>query len=487
MDKYSQLMAKVREVELLSSISSILSWDTETMLPQGASNTRGLQNEALAGVIHEKSVSPEILKLIESIDPSSLNELQQRNYHLIKKEYLKATMTPSRLVLELAKVSNQTVLQWREAKEKADYNIVKAKLSELFKLVKEQAEIYGEILGLSPYAAMVDCHDEGRSLEDIDATFAKLKGFLPGFLERVIDKQKLPDKDEYIYNKNAQKALCRELMSIMQFDFSRGRLDESSHPFCGGTVDDIRLTTNYREDYFHGGIFATMHETGHALYEQNIPLEVRFTPAGSSAGMSIHESQSLFMENQVGSDPRFLADLHGLICKYFPASGLSLEQLKLQKMEAGKGFIRIHADEVSYPLHVIMRYEIERDLFAGAIDIADVRDVWNQKFKDYFALVPPDDAKGCVQDIHWYWGAFGYFPCYSLGAMIAAQIAKIMQQRGLVYNNFDSFVEIKRMMHELVYQHANVLGPKKYKLLNELAGVDAADCFIESLRQRYPH
>jgi carboxypeptidase Taq len=221
-----------------------------------------------------------------------------------------------------------------------------------------------------------------------------------------------------------QKGLAKRLMQGLGFDFRHGRLDESHHPFCGGVPDDVRITTRYSEDHFVQALMGVIHETGHALYERNLPAEWRLQPVGQARGMTVHESQSLLMEMQAARSAQFCKHLSGLLRETFPGNdaALSPENLQLIYSRVEPGFIRVEADEVTYPAHVILRYGIEKALFRGDLQLADVPGVWNAEFKKLLGLDVPSDREGVLQDVHWYDGAFGYFPCYSLGAMTAAQL-----------------------------------------------------------------
>lgn len=485
MSSYKKLIKFTKEIGLLDSIGSILSWDTETIMPAGAQSIRALQKAQLSKVLHKKRSSNKMRSLIEAVDPSKLNEDELRNYSLVKRQYDVASKIPTKLVVELSAARSQSLAKWKEAKLAKDHKIVINELNTTFQLVKQQAEIAGDMLGLEPYDAMLDIYDEGRTQVSLNEAFGKLKTFLPSFIDNVISTQRPLFEDNNKCSKETQKLMFQKLMEIMGFDFDRGRFDESAHPFCGGTINDVRLTTSYDESNLIGGLFATIHETGHALYEQGLPSDSHFTPAGSNAGMSIHESQSLYMECQIGGNKTFLHNLYELITNYFPQYSLTSEQFIANSRHVKKSFIRIMADEVTYPLHVIMRYEIERDLFSGKIEIRDLQEIWNEKFKELFGLLPANDSEGFIQDIHWFWGMFGYFPCYSIGAMTAAQIAHIIEAKGVRYESFASFAAIKNELANIIYKNANKLGFGIYKQLDSLAGRSSVDCFIDYLKNKY--
>ena len=297
----------------------------------------------------------------------------------------------------------------------------------MLNLTRQAAAAKAEKLGCSPYEALMDQYEAGAREADIDRVFADYGAFLPEFLPRVLEHQARrgkPIEPKGPFPQSVQKDLAKRLMQGLGFDFKHGRLDESHHPFCGGVPEDVRITTRYSEDHFVQALMGVIHETGHALYERNLPAEWRLQPVGQARGMTVHESQSLLMEMQAARSAQFCKHLSGLLRETFPGNdaALSPENLQLIYSRVQPGFIRVDADEVTYPAHVILRYGIEKALFRGDLQLADVPGVWNAEFKKLLGLDVPSDREGVLQDVHWYDGAFGYFPCYSLGAMTAAQL-----------------------------------------------------------------
>jgi carboxypeptidase Taq len=299
-------------------------------------------------------------------------------------------------------------------------------LGEILRLTREVAEVKSQALGVLPYDALLDQYEpDGRSAA-IDTIFDDLESFLPGFLTQAVARQRpAPARPSGPFPADRQKALGLRMMETLGFDFDHGRLDVSHHPFCGGTGDDVRVTTRYDETDFVKSLMGVLHETGHALYERGLPVEWRCQPVGRARSMSLHESQSLLMEMQACRSREFLSFAAPLMAEAFAASGRAgwdAETLYAINVRVDPGFIRVDADEVTYPAHVILRYRLEKQLIAGEMEAADLPTAWNSGMRDLLGLVPPDDRFGCLQDIHWYDGAFGYFPTYTLGAMTAAQL-----------------------------------------------------------------
>jgi carboxypeptidase Taq len=297
----------------------------------------------------------------------------------------------------------------------------------LVALVRETAAAKAEALGLDPYDALLDAYEPGGRQAEIDPLFEDLEAFLPEFLGRVLENQArrpAPVLPPGPFPIAGQRALAHEMMAALGFDFDHGRLDESRHPFCGGVPEDVRITTRYDENDFTSSLMAVLHETGHALYERGLPPAWRHQPIGLARSMSIHESQSLLIEMQVCRSRPFLAFAAPLIGRAFGGAGEAWDEDNLYRLltRVEPGLIRVDADEVTYPAHVIVRYRLEKAIIGGTMEAADIPAAWNEGMKGLLGITPPGDGDGCLQDIHWYDGAWGYFPTYTLGAIAAAQI-----------------------------------------------------------------
>jgi carboxypeptidase Taq len=345
----------------------------------------------------------------------------------MRRQWRHATAVPGDLVEALQRASSRCEQRWRRAREESDFAGVLPDLKIVLDLTRETADAKAARLDCSPYDALLDQYEPGGKSAEIDRLFADLAQFLPELLTRALEAQArrpAAPPPEGPFAIKAQRALGVRLMSRLGFDFEHGRLDVSLHPFCGGTPDDVRITTRYEEGDFRGALMGVLHETGHALYERGLPEAWRRQPVGLARGMAMHESQSLLVEMQACRSLEFSAFLAPLLREAFAAAGpeWEAESFYRRNIRVAPGFIRVDADEVTYPAHVILRYRLERALLAGDLGLADLPAAWNDGMRELLGLVPPDDRRGCLQDIHWYDGAIGYFPTYTLGAMIAAQL-----------------------------------------------------------------
>jgi len=364
-------------------------------------------------------------------DIDTLGEWQRANLHEMRHSWRHANSVPSDLVEALSRASAACELVWRDARPAGDFPAFAKVFTPVLALVREKAAALGEALGCAPYDALIDTYDPGISQAIIDPVFDDLSKFLPEFLGRVLERQQSvgpPTPIEGKFPPAAQRALGRAMMDRLGFDFEHGRLDVSDHPFCGGVAGDIRITTRYAEGEFSSGLMAVLHETGHALYEMGLPAEWRLQPVGDARGMSVHESQSLLIEMQACRSRAFVDFMAPIARDTFEAHDISLgpgfnaENLYRHVVWVAPGYIRVDADEVTYPSHIMLRYGLEKALIAGDLPVDDIPGAWNDGMKTLLGLTPPSATEGCLQDIHWAAGELGYFPSYTFGALIAAQL-----------------------------------------------------------------
>ena len=429
---YQQLERRFKRLSALGEAQAVLHWDMAAIMPRGGAGARAEQLAELKAVRHGLLTAPEIGDLLDAAEAADgLKGWQPANLREMRRLWTKATALPEDLVVALSKACSACEMVWRTARSEADFAAVKPSLEEVLKLVRECARAKAEKLGLGLYDALLDDYEPGGRGQDIDSVFAELEDFLPGLLSDALDAQAARPEvifPEGPFPEDRQKALGVRLMEALGFDFDHGRLDISLHPFCGGTPDDVRITTRYDEADFTSSLMAVLHETGHALYVRGLPKPWRGQPVGKALGMSIHESQSLLIEMQVCRSRAFLGYAAPLMREAFaPESkdrGPAWEPENLYRLytRIEPGFIRVDADEVTYPLHVILRYRLEKAMIEGDMEIADLPAAWNEGFKGLLGLTPPSDREGCLQDLHWFDGAWGYFPTYTLGAMTAAQL-----------------------------------------------------------------
>ena len=422
MSAYEALKSAFNRIACLDEASAVLSWDASAMMPEGGAEARGEQMAVLAGLSHEFLCAPEMAeKLADAHVPEGWDS---QNLALMKEAHLRATALPRGLVEAQVRAGRACETIWRAARKNSDFAAVRAALEEVVRLTREAAGILGEALGLSPYDALMNQYQRGINAEQAGAIFTRYEAFLRNALPRAEALQAkrcheaLPPGP---YPEAVQAELARKLAAGAGLNFNAARLDISAHPFCGGTPTDIRITTRYDEADFAAALMGVLHETGHALYEQNLPAAWARQPVGAAAGMAMHESQSLIIEMQAVRSDAYLSYLAPLASQAF-GKVITQAGLKHRLRRVERSFIRVEADEMTYPAHVLLRFRLEQALLSGALAVADLPGAWNEGFEALLGITPPDDARGCLQDIHWFDGAIGYFPSYTLGAMAAAQL-----------------------------------------------------------------
>ncbi len=430
MTAYDTLQNRFRRLHALNEAAGMLHWDMSTMMPSGGAQARTEQLAVLSVTSHELLVDPEMKAFFEAAEQdSSLQQdsWKQANLREMRRRWRHATALNSQLVEAMMKAGKNCEMIWRDARPKGDFAAVLPALSEVLKLSREAAAAKAEVFDCSAYDALLDQYEPGGSSDRIDDIFDDLAEFLPNFLSDVLDWQAqkpAPTPLEGPFALDAQEALARKMMQAVGFDFEHGRLDVSLHPFCGGVPDDVRITTRYDSDDFMKSLMGVLHETGHALYERGLPKDWRLQPVGEARGMAVHESQSLLIEMQACRSAEFMTFAAPLAREAFGGSGpaWSEENLLAIYNQVKPDFIRVDADEVTYPAHVILRYRLEKALIEDELPLADLPEAWNDGLHELLGITPPDDSLGCLQDIHWFDGALGYFPTYTLGAMAAAQL-----------------------------------------------------------------
>ncbi len=427
MNAYKQLEARQKRMAALGNALGILNWDQATMMATGAAPARAEVMSELSVLRHEMTVDPRMGDLLNEAEAAGdLDNWQSANLKKMRRQYIHATSISADLVARKSRLTSETEMAWREARPANDFATLAPMLEETFSLLREEAAQLSETLGVSPYEALVDGYDEGRTEAEIDVVFDDLEAFLPGFLNEVLEKQAsagAPKPLEGPFPVETQRKVARQIMEIIGFPFEHGRLDEAHHPFCGGAEGDIRITSRYLEHDFLSGLYAVVHETGHALYENGLPKEWRGQPVGEAQGMTLHESQSLLLEMQAGRTEEFIGHISPILAEAFPrGDAWEPENVLKHYRKIERGLIRVDADEVTYPLHIILRYRLEKAVLAGDLKAVDLPGAWNELMQKLVGITPPSDVDGVMQDVHWPAGLFGYFPTYSLGAMTAAQM-----------------------------------------------------------------
>jgi carboxypeptidase Taq len=423
---YQQLEQEFRRLHALRSAIGVLRWDAATMMPPGSVDVRGEQLAVLETESHCVLAAPKIPRLLDRATASlgSLDDWQQVNLRRMRREYEHAIAVPNALVSRLAKATATAEHCWREARAQSNFALFAPRLEEVLHLVRDRSHLLGQALGLSPYDALADEFSPGLTTAQIDKIFTALSQRLPELIQQAITGQArlsvLPINAKVSNTK--QRALAVELMKALGFSFEQGRLDESDHPFTGGSPGDVRITTRFMPQDVLSGLMAVVHETGHARYEQGLPVAWRSQPAGSSAGMAVHESMSLLLEMVIGRGQSFLQYLQPILTKQLSVTGPEWQADNLYRVlnQVQRSLIRIDADELTYPVHTMLRYDLERQLLDGELAVKDLPEAWNQGMASRLGVTPANDAEGCLQDIHWSLGAFGYFPSYAVGAVMAA-------------------------------------------------------------------
>ncbi|MBP6723839.1 MAG: carboxypeptidase M32 [Halioglobus sp.] len=435
MTAYQQLEARKKRVSALNNAMGILQWDQQTMMPEGAAPARAAMLAELSVMVHEMETGSELSDLIDEAESSAgqLDAWQRANLREIRHQFIHANAVPSDLVEKLVMAESDAHMTWRVARPNNDFNSLAPKLDTLFALKREEATIKAAIMGVTPYEAMLDRYDPGRREPQVDRIFADLENFLPSFLQQVMAKQAAAPRPlipQGPFPLERQRELSHAIMKVLGFPFERGRLDTAHHPFSGGADGDVRITTRYNEADFMHSLMAVIHETGHALYEDGRPPEWLGQPVGNSRGMTLHESQSLLLEMQAARSEEFIRFLVPTIARVLGGEGPAWTPDNFLRIyrKVEPGLIRVFADEVTYPLHVILRYKLEKAIIANELPTRELPGAWNELMEQLLGIRPPNDTDGVMQDVHWPEGIFGYFPTYSLGAMAAAQIFTAAQK-----------------------------------------------------------
>lgn len=479
-----------RRLEALEHALAILGADEATHMAVGGGAARAESMATLAGMHHRQATAPEIGDWIEAAEREALNHDQAAALREFRRQYVNMTCLPSEFVERQTRARMRSEQLWRDLRAKNDWAGFLPALEGVVTLMREEAALRSEALRLAPYDALMEQYDPGNRAADITPVFEELKAFLHGFIPQALAAQErrgAPRRLDGTYSIDRQRELGLAMMGAVGFDFTRGSLSVSHHPFCGGVPTDVRITTRYRTSEFLSALMGTLHETGHALYEQNLPAEWAHWPLGKARGMAVHESQSLFVENQIGRNPAFWRWALPVVERHLGET-FAYDDVMPLIAEVERGLIRVEADEVTYPLHVILRYELEQELVAGSLEAADIPEAWDARMRAYLGLSTIDNpADGPMQDVHWPGGAFGYFPSYTLGAMAAAQqwAAMAREMPGIdeeiAAGRFDAVNDWRR---ERIWQQASFHSTPD--LIARATGEKLnAACFIAHLERRY--
>jgi carboxypeptidase Taq len=416
-----------RKLEALEHALAILGADEATHMAVGGGAKRAEALSVLAGMHHRQATAPEISDWIAAAEQETLNDEQSVALREFRRQYTNMTCLPTEFVERQTSARLRCEQLWRDLRAKNDWAGFQPALEGIVAIAREEAALRSEALGLDPYDALMEQYDPGNRVADITPVFTDLKAFLKDFVPEAlaVQQQRLAKNPKRplsgVYAIERQRELGLAMMGAVGFDLTRGSLSVSHHPFCGGVPSDVRITTRYKTSDLLSALMGVLHETGHALYEQNLPEAWSHWPLGKARGMAVHESQSLFVEKQLGRNPAFWQWALPLVEQNL-GERWSMDEILPHVHHVERGLIRVDADEVTYPLHVILRYELEQELISGRLSVADLPEAWDARMRDYLGLSTIDNpADGPMQDVHWPSAAFGYFPSYTLGAMMAAQ------------------------------------------------------------------
>jgi carboxypeptidase Taq len=425
---YAELIRRIKDCRLLGSCANVLAWDERTYMPRQGSAHRAEQMALLARMTHELLTAPEIGQLLAEVEGSPPTQEKDAvpavNVREIRRSYDRAVKLPKELVEEIARVTTRAQQVWQEARQANDFVAFRPWLEKVVQLKRQEADALG--YAHVPYDALLDEYEPGATAEEITRVFAELRAALVPLVGAILASGKKPPREilEREYPVRQQEEFGRAAAAAIGFNFDAGRLDVTTHPFCEGMgPGDCRITTRYAQRHFNDAFFGILHEAGHGIYEQGLDPGHFGTPMGTAVSLGIHESQSRFWENQVGRSRVFWEHFFPKAQQTFPEAlrDVSLDAFVFAINDVRPSFIRVEADEATYNMHIILRFELEQALLSGDLKPADVPGAWKEKFQQSFQLTPPTDALGCLQDIHWSMGGLGYFPTYTLGNLYAAQ------------------------------------------------------------------
>ena len=495
MSYYNELVKHQKEISLLDSVNSVLFWDKTTVMPPAATEYRGEQMALLANLSHQRQTSSTYSDLLNKADEElaglSETDVRRINVQKLKRDNERASRLPEEFVTEFSKAQVAGGAAWEKAKRAKDFSLFAEPLEKLVNLARKKAGYFDS--SASVYDTLIQDFEWGTHKEDLDRIFPPLKKELIALVQRLSEAKvpQAPVLSGMDYDEAKQRVLTEKLFDELGFSKDNGAAAISSHPFsCTLGADDFRITTRFLNNELMSGFMATAHEIGHSLYERGLPSEHRGTPVGSAVSSGIHESQSLFWENRVGRSQAFLSRWFPTFKEQFPEAfaGGSESDFYHAVNKVTPSLIRVEADEVTYCLHIIIRYEIEKALLDENMEVGQLPEVWNQKYREYLGITPPDDGVGCLQDIHWAEGLFGYFPSYALGHLISAQFSENMEKdlgsvEALITGG--EFRTVLGWLRRHIHNKGGVLDAPE--LIEEITGKPLSEeAFISYLRAKYP-
>jgi carboxypeptidase Taq len=487
---YESLVRELRDVTLLGSVGALLHWDEQTQMPPGGAAHRAEQASLLAKLVHERMTSPRVGELLDAASEDRSDDAVA-NVREARRTYERARKLPPALVEELARTGVLGQQAWAEARKKNEYPAFRPWLEKLVALKRQEADCVGYAPGGSRYDALLDEYEPGETAANVRKTFEALRGPLVDLVRRIGESPRKAPLEilQRSYPAAGQERLSREAAAAVGFDFSSGRLDTSTHPFCTGIgPGDTRMTTRYDERYFGDAFFGVLHETGHALYDQGLPAEHFGTPLGEAVSLGIHESQSRMWENLVGRSRSFWRRFLPRARQEFPQAlaGVNDDDWYFAVNDVRPSLVRVEADEATYNLHIMLRFDLEQAMLSGEVGAADLPAAWNQRMRDYLGITPPDDTQGCLQDIHWSSGSLGYFPTYTLGNLYAAQLFEAaLDEVGDLDEMFarGEFAPLLAWLRDKIHRHGKRYSPRE--LVTRATGAEpTAQPLLRHLRSK---
>jgi carboxypeptidase Taq len=486
---YDDLLDRVGRISNVSHAEELLSWDQQVMMPEGGTPARARQLSALSAVEHDLLTADELGALLDELEASSLDDEQRAVVREVRREQERAVRVPTDLIERISAASSEALTAWREAKEADDFAAFAPHLEELVELKRRYADCVDP--DRDPYEVLFEEYEPCLPLDHAEDVLTDLRDAVVPLVDeiRASDADLATDTFAGTFAADAQEELMREALDLLGYPWERGRLDEAPHPFSTGTPYDARITTRYDEAAPIGALLSTIHEFGHATYTLGLPDEAYGTPLGEARDLSIHESQSRLWENHVGRSTAFWELFLPRVVAAFPDVGDVSVRDAYEAVNAvdPSNLIRVEADELTYHLHIVLRFEIERDLIRGDLAVEDVPAVWNEKMASYLGTRPETDAEGCLQDVHWSHGAFGYFPTYSLGSVVAAQLFDAVERdlSGLDGRIREGeFDPLHEWLIEGIHRHGQRF--ETNELVRRATGEDvAADAFVDYATVKY--
>lgn len=484
----------INKMDSYNEALSLIFWDLRTGAPKKGVDRRSDVIGILSSELFKMSTSEEmasyLTQLLHDDNYKTLDDVTKASLLESKKNYDRNKKIPAKEYQEYVVLSTKAESVWEEAKEKSDFSMLEPYLEKLVNFNKRFVEYWG--YEGNKYNTLLDMYEPGITVEKLDEVFAKLKDRIVPLVQSIAESSVQPRANDLLvhFPKDKQRDFSMEILKELAYDFDSGRLDETVHPFAIGlNPGDVRVTTKYDEKDFRTAVFGTIHECGHALYEQNISKDLQGTGLCSGTSMGIHESQSLFYENFVGRHENFWKRHYQSLQRF--AGGqfddINLEEFYLAINESKPSLIRIEADELTYSLHIMIRYELEKALFNDELEVKDLPAAWNEKYQSYLGITPPNDAKGVLQDVHWSGGSFGYFPSYALGYMYAAQFKQAMLKDLPYYDELlanGDLEPIKKWLTDKVHQYGKLKKP--LEILKDVTGEELnADHLIKYLEDKY--